>query len=140
MEKENFEKKTQPFDEFYSTLIPLCGRVSVNADEFNTKDKYVKLFATELGGPGGGLPAQRGHVNESTHFEMVANLKTAGFSDFATILPIPKLKYLLFNKLITGTEWVEKLEKTPWLLAAIKLFKFRGVGLLSFPVSLIATT
>lgn len=87
----------------------------------------------------GKTEAMGGHVNESTHYEMIEALKKAGFSKFSTILPIPKLKYLLFHKLRTGTGWMERLEKSPGLLRLIKALRYKGVSLLSFPVTLIAS-
>ena len=45
----------------------------------------------------GKTAAQGGHINEYNRVEMIENLKVAGFKSFQTIIPIPKLKYLLFK-------------------------------------------
>lgn len=82
--------------------------------------------------------AKGGHVNESTHIEMVKTLKEAGFSNFSTILPIPKLKYVLFRQIRLNSQWIEAIENSPIFLKFIKSVKVNGECVLKFPVLLIA--
>ena len=86
----------------------------------------------------GKTAAQGGHVNESTHTEMAAQLKNIGFSKVSTIMPIPKLKYSLFKNMRIETHWVEKIENSSSLLNLFKAIKVGGVCQLKFPVTLIA--
>ena len=116
----------------------------------NPGGKLIIIMPNRLFGPwditrikdfsqSGKTEAMGGHVNESTHYEMIECLQKAGFKEFRTILPIPKLKYMLFNKLRTGTTWMKKLEKSPRPMRLIKALRYKGVSLLRFPVTLIAT-
>ena len=86
----------------------------------------------------GKIKAQGGHVNESTHTEMIQQLKEVGFTRFSTILPIPKIKYLLFRKIRLNTRWIKFIENSPLLLRLIKSVKVKGESVLKFPVLLIA--
>ena len=86
----------------------------------------------------GKLVAQGGHVNESTHFEMVEQLRKIGFKKFETILPIPKLKYLLFRRIRLDSRWMEYLEKSETFLYFVKSIKWKGECILKFPVLLVA--
>ena len=119
-------------------------------DNLNPGGKLIIIMPNRLFGPwdvtrikdfsqSGKLAAEGGHVNESTHYEMVAQLKAVGFQQFSTIMPIPKLKYWLFSKMRTGTGWIAAVERKPWLLKLIKAMRYKGVCLLSFPVTLVAT-
>ena len=147
----------KPFEVAFSDnvlehLVPDDAQMHLNNIYQNLTDngKLIIIMPNRLFGPwditrikdfsqSGKTEAMGGHVNESTHYEMIECLRKAGFKDFSTILPTPKLKYLLFNKLRTKTGWMERLEKSSALLKLIKAFRYKGVSVLSFPVMLIAT-
>lgn len=48
VEETNPEKRKYLYDEFYSTLLPLYGRLAQDSKAPNPKEKYVKLFAPEI--------------------------------------------------------------------------------------------
>lgn len=114
-----------------------------------SRGKLIIIMPNRLFGPwdvtrikdfsqSGRLPAEGGHVNESTHTEMVDQLKAIGFKEFSTILPIPKLKYLFFRNIRINTTWIERIEQSPRLLRLLKTLRFKGVCLLKFPVIIVA--
>jgi len=64
----------------------------------------------------GKVKAQGGHLNESTYHEMTENLRQAGFINFETVLPVPKLKYGIFRNIRVRTGWIEAIEQSNrWL-------------------------
>ena len=86
----------------------------------------------------GKTAAQGGHINEYNRVEMIENLKVAGFKSFQTIIPIPKLKYLLFNRIRVNAKWLVRVERSKGLMKLLNLVRYKGVRLLSIPVILIA--
>lgn len=139
-------------DNVLEHLVPEDARLHLKNiyDNLKPGGKLIIIMPNRLFGPwdvtrikdfsqSGQLDAEGGHVNESTHTEMVAELSEVGFCEFSTIVPIPKLKYLLFSNVRIGTGWIQKIEKTPWLLKLFRAIKLRGVCVLQFPVTLIAT-
>lgn len=87
----------------------------------------------------GKLMAQGGHVNESTYSEMINQLRSIGFTKFQTILPVPKLKYSLLKNIRVSTNWVQKIERSPFLLSVFRSIKIKGVCPIRFSITLIAT-
>lgn len=87
----------------------------------------------------GRVEAEGGHVNESTYSEMIHQLKTIGFTKFQTILPIPKLKFSLLKNNRVSTEWIQKNERSPFLLSIFRSIKIKGVCPIRFSITLIAT-
>lgn len=115
----------------------------------NSKGTLIIIMPNKLFGPwdvtrikdfsqSGKLAAEGGHVNESTHTDMVQQLKKVGFNEFSTIMPIPKLKYIFFKNVRIATRWIEKIENTPLLLQFFRGIKVKGVCPLKFPVIIIA--
>ncbi|MFT6137594.1 MAG: SAM-dependent methyltransferase [Salibacteraceae bacterium] len=87
----------------------------------------------------GRVEAEGGHVNESTYFEMIHQLKTIGFTKFQTILPVPKLKFSLLKNIRVLTEWIQRIERSPFLLSIFRSIKIKGVCPIRFSITLIAT-
>ena len=113
------------------------------------KGKLIIIMPNRLFGPwdvtrikdfsqSGRTPAQGGHVNESTHSEMVKLLQEIGFTKFSTIIPVPKLKYYLFRRIRVSYRWITFIESSPLIMKLIKSIKFKGECILKFPVLLIA--
>lgn len=86
----------------------------------------------------GKTAAQGGHVNESTHKEMIDLLSKAGFKEFKSIIPIPKLKYLLFNRIRINARWLVRIESSNLILKFLRAIQYKGEAILRFPVVLIA--
>lgn len=118
-------------------------------DSLNEGGKLIIIMPNRLFSPwdvtrikdfsqSGKLQAQGGHVNESTHIEMTQTLREIGFKRFSTILPIPKLKYLLFNRIRINIKWMEAIERSSFALNLIKSVKVRGECILKFPVLIVA--
>lgn len=112
--------------------------------------KLIMMMPNRLFGPSditrikdfshsGKLEAQGGHVNESTYSEMINQLKSVGFTKFQTILPIPKLKYSLLKNIRVSTKWIQKIERSPFLLSVFRSIKIKGVCPIRFSITLIAT-
>lgn len=139
-------------DNVLEHLVPADAQIHLSNIYQNLKPggKLIVIMPNRLFGPwdvtrikdfsqSGQLAAQGGHVNESTHYEMIEMLRKAGFSSFSTIVPIPKLKYWLFSDIRMKTGWIEGLEKRAWLLKILKLVRYKGACQLKFPVTLVAT-
>lgn len=83
------------------------------------------------------VQAQGTHLNESTYGEMMHALATAGFSDFRTIIQLPKLTYRFGPLRISPIPYLI-VERHPWMVRLIHLVRWRGQSLFKFNVVLIS--
>src|SRR5690554_1320327 len=84
----------------------------------------------------GSIPAQGGHLNESSYHEMVENLSKAGFRNFQTVLPIPKLKYGIFKNVRVGVDWIVNIERSKKWLGFFRRIKINGRCPVRFTVTI----
>jgi SAM-dependent methyltransferase len=110
--------------------------------------KFILVMPNRLFGPmdvtrildnssSGRIPAQGGHLNESTYHEMVGALTKTGFSNFETVLPIPKFKYSTFKNSRIKADWIIGVEKSNFLLNIFRGIKVKGRCPVRFTVTLI---
>lgn len=138
-------------DNVLEHLVPEDARLHLTNvyDSLNEGGKFIIIMPNRLFSPwdvtrikdfsqSGNLEAQGGHVNESTHTEMAVTLREIGFRKFSTILPIPKLKYLLFNRIRIHIKRMEAIERSGFVLNLIKSVKVKGECVLKFPVLIVA--
>lgn len=138
-------------DNVLERLVPEDARLHLSNvyDSLNEGGKLIIIMPNRLFSPwdvtrikdfsqSGKLQAQGGHVNESTHIEMTQTLRDIGFKKFATILPVPKLKYLLFNRIRIDIKRMEAIEQSSSTLNLIKSVKLKGECILKFPVLIVA--
>lgn len=73
----------------------------------------------------GRVPSQGTHLNESTYGELIATFRGAGFRDFRTVCPVPKVRFLLprFRMRPDLLCWIERHRSA---LGAIHALKLRG--------------
>mgnify|MGYP000049813416 CR=1 FL=1 len=118
-------------------------------DSLEDNGKLILMMPNRLFGPSdvtriidfsqsGNTQALGGHVNESTYTEMIAELKRVGFTQFYTVIPIPKLKYSLFKNIRLTTGWITRIEKSKFLLKVFRAIKIKGVCPIRFTLTLIA--
>lgn len=86
----------------------------------------------------GRICAQGTHLNESTYNDLIPQLVAAGFDDFRTILPIPKLKFLLPN-LRMKPDPLRVIENSPTAMKLLHAIRFRGSCIARFGICLICT-
>lgn len=138
-------------DNVLEHLVPEDARLHLESifQNLKTGGKLIIIMPNRLFSPwditrikdfsqSGRLKAEGGHVNESTHIAMADQLKEIGFKKFSTILPIPKLKYILFRRFRIDIRWMKAVEKSTVLLKLIKSVRLRGECVLKFPVLIIA--
>ena len=110
--------------------------------------KFILVMPNRLFGPmdvtrimdnssSGRIPAQGGHLNESTYHEMVEALTKTGFSNFETVIPIPKFKYSTFKNSRIKADWITGIEKSNFLLNIFRSIKVKGRCPVRFTVTLI---
>jgi len=84
----------------------------------------------------GRTEAQGTHLNESTYGELIPILERNGFKDFKTVLPIPKLKYMLKNFRMNPSLLVT-IEKNKFMMNLLHNIKLRGQCIAKFGITLI---
>ena len=82
------------------------------------------------------ISAMGSHVNELSYTETIALLKYYGFSDFKTVLPVPRLKYYLPNIRINPSI-VTYIESRPILLNLLYLMRVHSRCVACLDVTLI---
>jgi SAM-dependent methyltransferase len=110
--------------------------------------KFILVMPNRLFGPmdvtrimdnssSGRIPAQGGHLNESTYYEMKDALSKIGFLNFKTVLPIPKFKYSTFKNSRIKADWIIGIEQSNFLLNIFRSIKVKGRCPVRFTVTLI---
>jgi SAM-dependent methyltransferase len=110
--------------------------------------KFILVMPNRLFGPmdvtrimdnssSGRIPAQGGHLNESTYYEMKEALSKIGFLNFKTVLPIPKFKYSTFKNSRIKADWIIGIEQSNFLLNIFRGIKVKGRCPVRFTVTLI---
>ena len=110
--------------------------------------KFILVMPNRLFGPmdvtriidnssSGRIPAQGGHLNESTYYEMKDALSKIGFLNFKTVLPIPKFKYSTFKNSRIKADWIIGIEQSNFLLNIFRGIKVKGRCPVRFTVTLI---
>lgn len=69
--------------------------------------------------------AQGTHLNESTYSEMISMLNKNGFSNFRTILPIPKIRRI-FNNMRIHPSVITTIEKSSLLLNILRRITYKN--------------
>lgn len=80
--------------------------------------------------------AQGTHLNESTYRELIPVLRQNGFQDFKTVLPIPKLRFML-DGFRMQPRLLQTVENSPFILKILRSIKFRGRCIAGFGIHLI---
>lgn len=111
--------------------------------------KLIILMPNRLFGPAditriidnsssGKTSAMGGHINESTYTEIVNFLKKAGFKNFKTVIPIPKIKhYKLLKNIRLGTKWIRIIENNNFLLKLFRSIKIKGRCPVRFSITIV---
>jgi SAM-dependent methyltransferase len=110
--------------------------------------KFILVMPNRLFGPmdvtrimdnssSGRIPAQGGHLNESTYYEMKEALSKIGFLNFKTVLPIPKFKYSTFKNSRIKADFIIGIEQSNFLLNIFRGIKVKGRCPVRFTVTLI---
>jgi SAM-dependent methyltransferase len=110
--------------------------------------KFILVIPNKLFGPAditrifdnsssGKILAMGGHLNESTYTEMNHFLSKAGFNDFQTVIPIPKLKYSFLKNYRIKPNCIIKIEQNKFLLKIFRGLKINGRCKVRFTVTLI---
>lgn len=82
------------------------------------------------------ITAQGSHFSEMTYHELIDLLKQYGFSNFRTVLPHTKLRYLLPSfRMSPGV--LCKIEKSKFMMNLLHSLRFRGVCIAKLEITLI---
>lgn len=116
-------------------------------DSLKPGGNFILIMPNRLFGPSditriiddsssGRIAAKGGHLYESTYGEMMRNLTEAGFNNFQTVLPIPKLKYSLLKNIRISPRWIFNIEESPFWLSMFRSLKSKGKCIIRFSITL----
>ena len=113
------------------------------------KGVFIVLLPNKLFGPSditriidnsfsGKINSQGTHLNESTYGELLPILERNGLNNFKTVLPVPKLKYLMKNFRMSPTPLVT-IEENAFCLDTLHGIKFNRQCIFKLPIILICS-
>ncbi len=117
----------------YDSLVPGGHFILVMPNRLFGPSDITRILDNSSSGK---TPAQGGHLNESSYSEMVESLQEAGFRNFKTVLPIPKLKYGIFKNVRIGVDWILNIEKSSSWLSFFRRIKINGRCPIRFTVTI----
>ena len=136
-------------DQVWEHIAPADIPEFINSlkNALNENSTLILLVPNKLFGPSdvtrifdysctGKIESRGTHLNETTYSELIPFLEKEGFSNFRTLLPLPKVKQWV-PKFRINPKFLILFEKSKLLMSLIYKLKFRGFPLLKTDVIII---